>query len=105
MADLLNTTQTAATERDIGTLHERVTTLMISKTDLMLEELEASKTLEDKQYSINMQDLTAMGRWVTANGVGALASSEEKGNELREQLEKIRAKNRKRVTSVGDTNG
>ena len=102
MSELNNKVITSATEKKVGDLHDRVTDLMLQKADLILEEIEGAESQEDKAFAINMNDLAIMGRWVTSNGVGALASSEEKGNALKEQLDAIREKARKKRVRAGE---
>jgi hypothetical protein len=102
MADMNNKVQTSATEAKIGKLHDRVTDLMLTKSDLILEEIDEAESSEDKSFAINLNDIAIMGRWVTSNGVGALASSDEKGNALKDQLDQIREKNRQKRVIGGD---
>lgn len=84
----------AATEDQIGTLHDLITQCHNLKAGNMLAL--AKKLVEDGHdieiivATINSRDLASMQKWVEYNGVGCKIAAEDETSELSKRLAKLK---------------
>lgn len=103
------TNKNAASEDEVGALHRGVTKAFTKGVQVMLQEAEAAEDAEDmtgvKIALGNFQFLSAAAKWVQMNEVVCTTAEEEKDNELKSSLEKIKAKQAGKVLHLQDRKG
>lgn len=100
------TNKNAASEDEVGALHRGVTKAFTKGVEVMLKEAEEAEEAEDitgvKIALGNFQFLSAAAKWVQMNEVVCTDAAEEKDNELKDKLEKIKKKQSGNVLSFQD---
>lgn len=83
------TNKNAATEDDVGYLHNALTRLFKAKVDALIGMIE-----EDPQSAaviVSGKDLQAIATWVDKNGITATPADMEEVNALTDKIAKLRA--------------
>lgn len=103
---MAKTNKNAASEDEVGALHRGVTKAFTKGVQVMLQEAEAAEEAEDmtgvKIALGNFQFLSAAAKWVQMNEVVCTTAEEEKDNELKSNLERIKAKQAGKVLHFQD---
>ena len=99
----------AATENEIGKLHDLITRCHNMKAGYMLEIaqglLKAGAAPDDIVKVINSRDLASMQKWVEYNGVGCTLEQEDETSELSKKLKKLRESQEGKIVQFKDAEG
>lgn len=91
----------AATEDQVGYLHNAVTKLFTRKADAILnaieEDLEAGGNGDIAISLVSGKDLGAMCKWVLDNGITAVPAASQEDSDLSKKLKKIKAASQGKV--------
>ncbi len=91
----------AATEDQVGYLHNAVTKLFTRKADAILhaieEDIDAGGSGDIAIALVSGKDLGAMCKWVLDNGITAVPAAQEGGSDLSKKLAKIKAASQGKV--------
>ena len=96
----------AASEDQIGILHELITRCHNMKAKSMLDHVEdlinEGHDAEEIALAINSRDLATMQKWVEYNGVSCQTAAEDKQSPLSIKLAALKDKNKGKVVDFAD---
>lgn len=78
----------AATEDDVGYLHQAVTKLFTKKADALLQMIEDDPELA--AHVVNGKDIAAIAKWVLDNGITASPVASQETSALSKRLQKLK---------------
>ena len=78
----------AATEDDVGYLHQAVTKLFTKKADALLNMIEDDP--EIAAHVVNGKDIAAIAKWVLDNGITASPVASQETSALSKRLQKLK---------------
>ena len=78
----------AATEDDVGYLHQAVTKLFTKKADALLQMIEGDPELA--AHVVNGKDIAAIAKWVLDNGITASPVASQETSALSKRLQKLK---------------
>lgn len=91
--------KTAASESEVGKIHNKITMILNKHLDRTLEMLDNG---EDPTIVVNMKDLAVAAKWTEVNGVTAVLEVNEKGSGIQSKLDEIRNRAKGKVVPMID---
>lgn len=92
----------AATEEQVGFLHNIATQLFTIKAKSILAQAEELELI-DAEYVINLADVDKIARFCDMNGITAAGAAEDETSELSLALKKIKDKNKNKIITFTGT--